>query len=84
MLSTHWLDANNWYLWTMVPLLCVAAAIYCVRFLGHAPSLSVALWFNPGSLGAAYLLACLPLLVIGFAAALYLTYTVLGALRRSK
>lgn len=74
-------DGNQWYLYTMIPLLLISIACIIVYF-GGDPFWGVVLVFNPFSVGAAFIILLAPLVFIGLVLSMTMVYLILKFVKR--
>lgn len=74
-------DGNQWYLYTVIPILLISVACAMVYF-GADPLCGVVAVFNPFSLGSAFIIVLAPLVFIGLALSMLLVYLLLKLVKR--
>ncbi len=74
-------DGNQWYLYTMIPLLLISVACAMVYF-GVDPLWGVIAVFNPLSVGCAMMILLEPLVFLGLALSMFVVYILLKFIQR--
>lgn len=74
-------DGNQWYLYTMIPILLISVACIIV-YLGANPFWGVVLVFNPFSVLAALLLLLTPIISLGLVLSMLMVYFLLKFVKR--
>lgn len=74
-------DGNQWYLYTMIPLLLISVACTMVYF-GADPLWGVIAVFNPLSAGCALIILLAPLVFLGLALSMFVVYLLLKYVQR--